>query len=179
MVLLFPTKRRPGDCFWRPRLRLRCAAQFLVLPARTVGSLVKLRFRLSINERWICEHNKNISRVPSDDRARRTHQIPASRELPPPPPLRGREIILAFPDGYSVAAPALAQSSSSCEVPPPTPTAPTRLPLRNSGTAPCPIIMCAPSAAAMPRGVGWSARSCMTPDGRANAAEATALPWLP
>src|SRR5947199_6079743 len=34
-------------------------------------------------------------------------------------------------------------------------------------------------AAAMPRGVGWSGRAAISPLARPNAAEATALPWLP
>jgi hypothetical protein len=94
---------------------------------------------------------------------------------PDPPPRVGEGEIV----DYSAAAPAAAQSSSCCEVPPPTPTAPTRVPLRSSGTAPCPMIMRPPEAALMPAGVGCAARSCMTPDGRAKPAEATALPWLP
>src|SRR6185295_4924806 len=36
-----------------------------------------------------------------------------------------------------------------------------------------------PSAAAMPRRVGWSARGVRSPLGRPKAAEAMALPWLP
>src|SRR6185436_10414000 len=36
-----------------------------------------------------------------------------------------------------------------------------------------------PSAAAMPRKVGWSARGVRSPLGRPKAAEAMALPWLP
>lgn len=42
---------------------------------------------------------------------------------------------------YSFAAPAAAQSSSSCAVPPPTPTAPRCTPSRLIGTAPCPRII--------------------------------------
>src|SRR5881227_3979014 len=58
---------------------------------------------------------------------------------------------------YSFATPARAQSSSCCEVPPPTPQAPSTSPLRMMGTAPWPMIICPPDAAAIPRGVGWSA----------------------
>jgi hypothetical protein len=43
---------------------------------------------------------------------------------------------LEFIPQPSVAAPARAQSSSSCAVPPPTPQAPTNMPLRKIGTAP-------------------------------------------
>src|SRR6516165_3343086 len=49
-------------------------------------------------------------------------------------------------------------------------------PLRMIGTAPWPRIMWPPSAATTPRGVGWSARAAISPLGRPNAAEATALP---
>ena len=55
---------------------------------------------------------------------------------------------------YSCAIPARAQSSSCCEVPPPTPQAPSTMPLRMIGTAPWPMIIWPPEAAAMPRGVG-------------------------
>src|SRR5206468_3165150 len=84
----------------------------------------------------------------------------------------------AFADGQltSASIPARAQSSSSCEVPPPTPQAPSTTPLRMIGTAPCPMIMWSPSALAMPRGVGWSARACISPLVRPKAAEATAFP---
>ena len=56
----------------------------------------------------------------------------------------------------SVATPALAHSSSSSPVPPPTPQAPMTAPSRRIGTAPRPRIMCPPSFATMPRKVGWS-----------------------
>jgi DNA-binding winged helix-turn-helix (wHTH) protein len=55
---------------------------------------------------------------------------------------------------YSWAMPARAQSSSCCDVPPPTPQAPSMTPLRMIGTAPWPMIISPPEAAAMPRGVG-------------------------
>ena len=78
-------------------------------------------------------------------------------------------------DTYSVPAPALAQSSSCWLVPPPTPQAPSTTPSRTMGTAPWPPgIMCPPAAAAMPRGVAASGE--MSPLGRPNAADATALP---
>jgi hypothetical protein len=64
-------------------------------------------------------------------------------------------------------------------VPPPTPQAPITVPLRRIGTAPWPMIISPPERAAMPRGVGWSARGAMSPLARPKAAEATALPWLP
>src|ERR1051326_7301992 len=79
----------------------------------------------------------------------------------------------------SAATPARAQSSSCCAVPPPTPQAPSIAPPRMMGTAPWPMIMWPPSAAAIPAGVGWFARSDSSPLGRPNAADAIALPWLP
>jgi hypothetical protein len=45
------------------------------------------------------------------------------------------------------------------------------------GTAPWAMIMWPPSAAASPRSAGMSARSAISPLGRPNAAETTALPW--
>ena len=53
--------------------------------------------------------------------------------------------------GQMPATPALAQSSSSSPVPPPTPQAPMTRPSRTMGTPPRPRIMCPPSAATMPR----------------------------
>src|SRR5580700_10648912 len=78
---------------------------------------------------------------------------------------------------YNCATPARAQSSSRWLVPPLTPQAPSTTPLRMIGTAPWAMIMWPPSAAASPRSAGMSARSAISPLGRPNAAETTALPW--
>src|SRR5262249_16079768 len=50
---------------------------------------------------------------------------------------------------------------------------------RKTCTAPWPRNMWLSSAMTIPRNVGWSARGVRSPLGRPNAAEATALPWLP
>src|SRR5260370_40286191 len=57
---------------------------------------------------------------------------------------------------YNCSTPARAQSSSCWDVPPPTPQAPSTTPLCTLGTAPWPMIMWPPSAAAMPREHCWS-----------------------
>jgi hypothetical protein len=66
MLFLFLAKQRPGDCYWRPRLRLRCCARFLVLTARD-GWFARQAPVSAINQRaYMFEHNKNTARGSGD-----------------------------------------------------------------------------------------------------------------
>jgi hypothetical protein len=86
---------------------------------------------------------------PSSDEAPAIVSHPVEPTLPP-----GIARPIEPPGCYNCATPARAQSSSCRPVPPLTPQAPSTTPLRMIGTAPWPMIMWPPSAAAIPRGVG-------------------------
>src|SRR5262245_49243451 len=83
------------------------------------------------------------------------------------------------PRSQSFATAAFATSSSCCDVPPPTPHAPSTTPFLMIGTAPMLGIMWPPSAATMPWMIGVTARSVSSPLARPKATDAIALPCEP